>query len=356
MLDSVSLTPVDPSDPPIDPPAEPQEYAQCTSIPTTLTSAETINFPVEYSANESRDVVVELWQNGAYLTQNRVTVDAGTGTANVPISLSPAPSGSNFLVKGGIRPIGASWQSAIDACSQANVTIEVEPIDPPIDPPVDQAEFAQCSSIPATLTSASTITIPVEYGANESRDVVVELWQNGTYLTQNRITVDAGTGTANVPISLSPPPSGSNFLIKGDVRPIGTAWQSAIDSCSKPNVSIQATTSGCNIDWTSPNKSITRSTLNFVSEPIDIACASSVTISMDVEGRTPQVMENSDFLNIYYSVDGGQQVAVSENTDGFALKNISANNIQGNSVVLYINGQTSWTNETYLISNISVSN
>ena len=41
------------------------------------------------------------------------------------------------------------------------------------------------------------------------------------------------------------------------------------------------------------------------------SCFSSVDISMDIIGEGP--MENADFLNVYYKVDDGSQVVISEN-------------------------------------------
>jgi len=327
-------------------------------MPSSFVSGSTINVPVVYAANQTRDIVVELWQNGNYLGQERHVVSAGSGTENVPLSLTPTPVGSNFLIKANLRPTDAQWEQNINGCNKLNVVIQPEPVEPPVEPPVDpSAEYASCSSMPTTLQSASTISIPVEYAASEPRDVVVELWQNGAYLTQNRVTVAAGSGTANVPVTLSPAPSGSNFLIKGDIRPIGTPWQQSIDGCGQSNVVIQSSGGGsggsCDIQWSSPNKSITQRTLNFVSEPIDISCAASATISMDIEGLTPQVMENADYLNIAYAIDGGSRITLSENRDGFAQKRVSST-VQGSSLVLYINGYTSWNDETYNIRNISV--
>jgi len=77
---------------------------------------------------------------------------------------------------------------------------------------------------------------------------------------------------------------------------------------------------------------------------------------MNIEGLTPQAMENADYLNVYYAVDGGQQISISENRDGFAQKTISASNVQGNSVVFYIQGRTSWDNvyECHYQANVAV--
>ncbi|MFY0624894.1 MAG: Ig-like domain-containing protein [Reichenbachiella sp.] len=108
----------------------------------------------------------------------------------------------------------------------------------------------------------------------------------------------------------------------------------------------------CALPWTDTNKSITQTTLNYSSGSIDISCASTVKISMIIEGVG--AMENADYLNIYYKVDGGNQVAISENTNAFASKDIEASEIIGSSVEIIINGYTSWSDETYTINNINV--
>ncbi|TRX60640.1 carbohydrate-binding protein [Fulvivirga sp. M361] len=95
----------------------------CTSLPSSLTSGTSITASVDYTTDQSRDVVIELWNSG-WLGQGKTTVNAGSGTANVTINLSNAPAaGSNYLLKASIRPVGAPWQQNIDACNKSNITV-----------------------------------------------------------------------------------------------------------------------------------------------------------------------------------------------------------------------------------------
>ncbi|MBN2441483.1 MAG: glycoside hydrolase family 3 C-terminal domain-containing protein, partial [Spirochaetales bacterium] len=100
--------------------------------------------------------------------------------------------------------------------------------------------------------------------------------------------------------------------------------------------------------------SIRQQTRTWTSESIDISGVMSVSISADIEGVNAQVMEASDYLNLYYSIDGGSQVAWSQNTDGFTLKTVSITGLTGNSLRVHIEGATSYSDETYYVDNIIV--
>ena len=95
------------------------------------------------------------------------------------------------------------------------------------------------------------------------------------------------------------------------------------------------------------------------SEIINIDGAT-VDISLDIEGQDATAMEEVDFLNVYYIVDGGSRIAISENIDGFALKTVSVDNVSGNTLQIVIEGQTSSSGsggaEIYYIDNILVGN
>lgn len=111
---------------------------------------------------------------------------------------------------------------------------------------------------------------------------------------------------------------------------------------------------GCNLPYTDPNKSLNKGSLNWSSGAIDISCASSVKISMDIEGLTEETLESNDYLNIYYKVDGGARQTISENTDGFVKKTAFAKGIKGNSVELIIEGLNSASDEIYNVTSILI--
>ncbi|MEO0471923.1 MAG: family 16 glycosylhydrolase, partial [Bacteroidota bacterium] len=95
-----------------------------------------------------------------------------------------------------------------------------------------------CNSLPSSLTSSTSITVPVAYTSDQQRDVVVELWNSG-WLSEGRLTVGSGSGTANITINLNAAPApGSNYQLKASIRPVGSNWQQNIDACTKSGVSI----------------------------------------------------------------------------------------------------------------------
>lgn len=207
-----------------------------------------------------------------------------------------------------------------------------------------------CANLPSTLQSSTSYTFSVPYQASESRDVVLEFWESGTWKMNARKTVSAGSGTASLSLSLpSAPAPGASCLLKVSIRPVGTNYTANLDACQK-SVSIAAT---CDVPWTGPDYSVTKASKTWISDPIDISCASAVNISMTAEGTGP--MENSDYLKISYKVNGGNAVSMFSKTNAFPAQTASANNISGNTLQIIIEGKTSWDDETYTVKNLKVS-
>ncbi len=125
---------------------------------------------------------------------------------------------------------------------------------------------------------------------------------------------------------------------------------SSAETYNVTEINIEAGSCDDDLPWSDSDITVSGSTLNY-SEMIDISCASSATISMDIEGLG--TMEPEDYLNIYYKVDGGSQQVLSENVDDFSNKTVSAT-ISGNSVELIMNIYNSASTETYNVSNISI--
>jgi hypothetical protein len=211
------------------------ETVSCNSLPSTIQSSTTVAVNVPYSVNQSRDLVVEFWDSG-WIAQSTTTLSAGSGTAAVSIALPSAPSaGSNYTIKTSIRPVGGNWTTSIDFCQKTNITVTTS----------SGPETVSCSALPGSIPSSTSISVNVPYSANQSRDVVVEFWNNG-WLGQNSTTVNAGSGTATVNISLSSAPApGSNYTFKTSIRPVGGNWTTNINSCQVNGVTV--TSSGARL-------------------------------------------------------------------------------------------------------------
>jgi uncharacterized repeat protein (TIGR02543 family) len=104
---------------------------------------------------------------------------------------------------------------------------------------------------------------------------------------------------------------------------------------------------GCELPYTDADKTINKTTLNWSSDAVDMTCASAVKISMDIEGKDEASLESSDYLNVYYKVDGGARQTLSENTDGFVKKTISQSGIIGSNIELIIESFNSAGDEFY---------
>ena len=108
----------------------------------------------------------------------------------------------------------------------------------------------------------------------------------------------------------------------------------------------------CSLPWTDTNFTVSDQTTNYSSGSINISCATDVCISMDLEGIGP--MEEADYVNVYYRVDGGAQQTISENVNAFLKKTVSVCGISGNAIEIIVQAATSHFTETYYISNITV--
>ncbi len=101
----------------------------------------------------------------------------------------------------------------------------------------------QCTNIPSpnsdTIAFTEQIsnikpkdeyTIDVSYSASGKRELVVEFWSSTKWLGQNSLTVDKGSGIKKITINLSNiPDSGTGYILKAHIRPVGTTWKEALD-------------------------------------------------------------------------------------------------------------------------------
>jgi len=120
------------------------------------------------------------------------------------------------------------------------------------------------------------------------------------------------------------------------------------------DLNAPGTTSGgsCDVPFTSTGVSITEETKTWSTGLIDISCVSGVNLTMQAQGVGP--MEQADYLNIYYKLNGGSKKAISQNTNKFAQKRVSASNLSGTTLEVIVEGKNSWIDETYTVSSITV--
>ncbi len=386
-----------------DPDPNPNTVAiNCNSMPSTLTNGTTIQVPVSYTADQDRDVVVELWNSG-WLGEGRKRVTAGSGTATLTISLNNAPpAGSNYQLKASIRPVGAGWQQNIKACTKSNITLSGTTVDPDPDSSktvtlsaIDDAYLQgntrfnstilrtengrrvsylkfNVSEIKGAITNASLkLTVNGDSG-NGNINVNVgnsNNWTENNLSTSNAPGIGRLLGNLNKTFELNQVQNFglNNLSVNGNFLTLivtqtggnDVSFASDENSTGKPVLTMTYTTStdpdpdpNC-LPKSLPTKRISNQTFNYTSDPIDISCVSKAKISLKATGVGS--MENEDYLRIYYTVDGGARKTILENVNTYAANTLIANNISGNNLRLIIEGKTSVSSEVYTVENITIS-
>ncbi|GAA4272992.1 RICIN domain-containing protein [Aquimarina gracilis] len=201
------------------------------NAPTTINPKTSYTFDIDYEASTDREIVVEFWSSTNWITQQKETVSKGRGTKSITVTLpSPPAPGSGYVYKVHIRPIGTSWQQALDRDQINNVTIEEV---------VSLEDKVSFKNAPATINPQSSYTFNMEYSASTDREIVVSFWKNNTWIASKVERVSKGTGAKAVKVTLPSPPSlGSGYSYKSHIRPIGTNWQQALDTDRFNNVTV----------------------------------------------------------------------------------------------------------------------
>lgn len=95
------------------------------NAPTTVQSQTSYTFDLAYTASTDRELVAEFWSPTAWIASQIETVPAGESVKTVTVNLPDAPeAGNGYVYKAQIRPLGSTWQDAIDTDQVNNVTIE----------------------------------------------------------------------------------------------------------------------------------------------------------------------------------------------------------------------------------------
>lgn len=131
---------------------------------------------------------------------------------------------------------------------------------------------------------------------------------------------------------------------------------------------ITASTSGFNIDWLQftlqdlvipcqlpfvvDSMVFSNETSQWSSGVIDISCADSVNLFMNIDEVA--TVTSSDYLNIYYKIDGNTEFTLYENTGTLSDNKLSATGIHGSTIEIIVNSSTSDPTNAYTISDLRI--
>ncbi|MBA7496959.1 hypothetical protein ES702_07568 [subsurface metagenome] len=187
-------------------------------------------------------------------------------------------------------------------------------------------------TISATDLSGSTLQIIIRAKVSYSNEYYY--WDN--------VTVETGPEPTPTPDPASGLPWEEDFnnLADGTISDTGeTAWDS-----TRPGGVFEV----------SGNRFVCNGPADegvWTTEVIDISQAGSITISVDVDdGDTNK--ESSDYVKVYYKLDGGGEQLAGQVTGDISAQTISQSGISGNTVQVVIRAKVSYSNEFYYWDNV----
>lgn len=188
--------------------------------PTELESSTQYSFEVTHSANEARDIIVEI-KNSAdvWIGRERISVEKGEAKTTATITLNDSlPIAVGYKLSAWLVPVGLDWQ---DIIISNNYTFDVEA-------PV--VENVMLENIPWELEQTNTLTFDFSYTAAETRDVVVEVKSStDQWLGNVRINVPAGSSSTSGTVTFNNDlPVAADYKVAAFMVPVGLDWQSII--------------------------------------------------------------------------------------------------------------------------------
>ena len=90
------------------------------------------------------------------------------------------------------------------------------------------------------IPSSKSYTFSVDFVAKRGREVVVEIWRDNEWIASSIKPVAKGKG--NISINLQAPyrlRRASNYMLKLQLRPVGSTWQDAKANYQQPNITVR---------------------------------------------------------------------------------------------------------------------
>jgi len=206
------------------------------NAPTTIEPATSYTFTINYEASTDREIVVAFWTATSWVAQSTAKVTKGKGETTVTVTLPAAPAeGKGYIYKAHIKPVGASWQQALDWDQVNNVTVEKTY--------QDKVAFVNPKT---TIVQAKSYMFDVSYEASTDRDIIVEFWSATSWLGEKKVKVAKGKGTRPITVDLpNLPVAGTGYIYKLHIRPLNANWQAAIDRDQVNDVTVTSQRQAC---------------------------------------------------------------------------------------------------------------
>ncbi|KAA1244055.1 RICIN domain-containing protein [Aquimarina sp. RZ0] len=109
------------------PPTGENDEVAFRNAPSSINPKISYTFQVAYEASINREIVVEFWSSTGWLSSKKETVSAGSGIKSITVTLPSVPElGTGYVLKTHIRPVGGTWNDALNRDQVNDITIEAQ--------------------------------------------------------------------------------------------------------------------------------------------------------------------------------------------------------------------------------------
>ncbi len=239
--------------------------------PSLVAQEEAVTVSVSYEVTTARDITAVFKLNEAPFTEySSLTKSVAVGLGSKQFSLTiplEVPVGANYSYQVYITPTGGNWDNRLSDMSQASVEV------------VQANSNDKINSVngPSQVSQGEMITVTVDYGALDDRDINAVLQLNEppwTAYGSGTTNVSAGVGTVDIAFTVdSSAPEGINYQYQTIISPLGGDWNSRFNNKSQAPVTVKSTDN-------SEDK------INIVSGSALVSQGETITVAIDYEATT----------------------------------------------------------------------
>ena len=216
--------------------------------PTVFTPGETAEISIDYSASETRDLLIMLEDaNNGYRWEafKRVTVQTGVGSVDINLKVNAnAPEHGNYKFQILLTSVDGFHAETLDTyATNGNIVSSGGMVEEPVVPEGAATDELINVNVQGSFVAGSTTVIAVEYKAKEPRDIMIALEDaNNNYSWEafSNTTVPAGENTVEIDLSVNADaPKHGNYKFQVILTSVSGYHSGELDSVSNSANSVE---------------------------------------------------------------------------------------------------------------------
>ncbi|WP_109831106.1 T9SS type A sorting domain-containing protein [Reichenbachiella versicolor] len=193
-----------------------------SNAPQSVVTGATFNVQIAYETSAQNEIVVAVNDpSGNWISSVKQTVNAGTGNVTISVPQStPLALDTDYKLGISLRPVGGNFGSNLDYTSALFDIVSAAP-----------SGTVAFSSAPTSVKTGESVEVTIDYTASQQLELfAIVNAPSGTWLANDKLTVNAGSGSATLTVTQSIDWAvGNDYKLGIAIRPVGSDFNSNID-------------------------------------------------------------------------------------------------------------------------------